>query len=40
MRRTKRLAAVALTSALILGAAAFPALAINDGQGPRRRMFG
>ncbi len=40
MRRTKRLAAVVLTSALILGAAAFPALAINDGRVPADECSG
>ena len=34
MRRTKRLLTVALTSVLILGTAAFPALAINDSRVP------
>jgi hypothetical protein len=40
LRRTKRLAAVVLTSALILGAAAFPALAINDGRTPADECSG
>ena len=34
MRRAKRLVAIALTSALVLVTAAFPALAINDGRVP------
>ena len=34
LRRTKSLAAVALTSALMLGTTAFPALAINDSRVP------
>ena len=40
MRRTKRLAAVALTSALILGSVAFPALAINDDRTPADECSG
>ena len=40
MRTAKRLVAVTLTSALVLGTAAFPALAINDGRVPAEECSG
>jgi hypothetical protein len=40
LRRTKRLSAATLTSALILGSVAFPALAINDGRVPTDECSG